>query len=180
MDNSTDNVTLIAAFIQDIIHQYDGKPEFQGRLKKMAQGFDQAEPTQHVPIKVYNDMCDWIETQIGEINAKILGRKIGNTAYQSMLELNMVSPDSTPFEIMEALKNVAHSVINDPKQRGWEIIDKGNKHITMRRTQTFNSTLQFGLLDELIRKSKVIAPSVSYQSSVLAGDEFDEYKITWL
>ncbi len=146
----------------------------------MASGHDLTDPMKHVPMKVYNEMCDWIETQIGDTNARILGRKIGNTAYESMVQMGMINSKTDPFEMMEALKKVAETVIYDPKGRGWEIIDRGTKSITMRRTQTFNSTLQFGLLDELIRKTKVLSPSVSYVKSVANGDEFDEYKITWL
>jgi hypothetical protein len=70
-------------------------------------------------------------------------------------------------------------MIKDPEKRGWEIVETGPKHIVMRRTQTFNSTLQFGLLDELVRKTKVVSPRVEYIKSVAEGDEFDDYKISW-
>lgn len=180
MNNSTENVTLITAFVQDIIKQYDGKPEFQVELEKMAEGYDLSDPMKHFPIELYNDMCDWIENQIGETSARILGRKIGNTAYENMLKAGLVNEKSKPLEIMEALKNIAETVISDPLKRGWEVIENGTKHIIMRRTQTFNSTLQFSLLDQVIRKSRVMAPSVSYQKSVFSRDEFDEYKVSWL
>ncbi|MEO1099084.1 MAG: hypothetical protein AAFX57_15240 [Bacteroidota bacterium] len=50
----------------------------------------------------------------------------------------------------------------------------------MRRTQTFNGALQSGLLDELIRKTKVFSPKVEYLQSIANGDEYDDYKITWI
>jgi hypothetical protein len=49
----------------------------------------------------------------------------------------------------------------------------------MRRTQTFNSSLQFGLLETLISKTGVLFPSVDLQKSVEKGDEYDEYLISW-
>lgn len=180
MNNSTENVTLISAFVLDILSLYDEKPEFQNHLKKMASGYDLSDPMKHVPIELYNNMCNWIENQIGQTNAKLLGRKIGNTAFQSMLQMNLVEAGASPLEIMQALKKVAEMVIIDPEKRGWEILGSGNREIVMRRTQTFNSTLQFGLLDELIRKSGVFSPKVEYVKSVANGDEFDDYKITWM
>lgn len=180
MDNSVENVTLIAAFVKDVIDKYDGKPEFQNELKKIASGLDLSDPMKQVPMEVYNKMCDWIENQIGVTNTKILGRQIGNTAYQSMIGMGIVTTSATPVEMMEGLKKVASMTIKDPKGRGWEIMDKGPKHIVMRRTQTFNGTLQFGLLDELIRKTKVLSPKVELIKSVKDGDEFDDYKISWL
>lgn len=74
---------------------------------------------------------------------------------------------------------MAATVIKDPEKRGWEIVESGPKYIIMRRTQTFNRTLQFGLLDELIRKTKVLSPKVEYVKEVSKGDEYDEYKISW-
>lgn len=180
MNNSTENVTLIAAFVLDIISQYDGKPEFQNHLKKMAADYDLSDPMRHVPMQLYNDMCGWIERQIGETNAKRLGRKIGNTAYQSMIQMDLVKEGASPLELMEGLKKVAELVIIDPEKRGWEITERRRKEIVMRRTQTFNSVLQFGLLDELIRKTSVYSPKVEYAKSVANGDEYDEYSITWI
>jgi len=179
MDNSTEGVTLIAAFVADVIKQYEGKPD-EVKLKEMAKSLDLSQPMKQVPMKVYNDMCDWIENKIGPSNARILGRKIGETAYQSMVSQNMVNDKTTPAEMMKALKMVASTLIQDPKKRGWEIIKEEPKEIIMRRTQTFNGTLQLGLLDTLIRKTKVAYPKVEMVKEVALGDEFDEYKITWI
>lgn len=179
MNNSTDNVTLIAAFVNDVINLYDGKPEFQNHLKKMTKDLDLSDPMKHVPMATYNEMCYWIEDQIGQANTKKLGRRIGETAYTNMLAMGLVKENATPTEMMEALQTVAATVIKDPEKRGWEIVESGPKYIIMRRTQTFNRTLQFGLLDELIRKTKVLSPKVEYVKEVSKGDEYDEYKISW-
>lgn len=179
MNNSTAKLTLAAAFIKDVIDLYDGKDSFQNELKKMAEGLDLSNPMKFVPMEIYNNMCDWIESQIGQANTRKLGRKIGATAFSGMLANGLISSDASPKQMMEGLVKVASMMIQDPEKRGWEILDAGPKHIVMRRTQTFNSTLQFGLLDELIRKTKVAAPKLEYIKSVAAGDEFDDYKITW-
>jgi hypothetical protein len=180
MNNSTENVTLAAAFVSDILNLYKDNPSDYQQLKSMTAGVDVENPMNQVPMQIYNSMCDWIETQIGEANTRKVGRKIGNTAFEAMVNFKMISEKPTPMEAMKALAQVASTLIQDPHKRGWEIIDHGPKHIVMRRTQTFNSTLQFGLLDEIIRKTGVAMPKVEYVKSVNAGDEFDDYRISWL
>ena len=179
MDNSTEGVTLAAVFISDILKLYDGKSD-QSTLKNMAADYDLSSPMNQVPMQLYNDMCHWIESEIGEANTRRVGRKIGETAYQGMVAQNMLGHEPSPADVMEALAKVASLMIQDPKSRGWEIIETEKKHIIMRRTQTFNSTLQLGLLEGILRKTKAIAPRVSYVKMVEKGDEFDEYKITWI
>lgn len=181
MNHSTENVTLAAAFVNDILTIYKEKsPSDYETLSAMTDGHDLSNPMNMVPISIYNTMCDWIEKQVGQANTKIVGRQIGRTAFEAMKTFNLVSDNSTPLEAMKALSTVVRTMIKDPLNRGWEILESGPKHIVMRRTQTFNSTLQFGLLDEIIRKTKVLSPKVEYLKSVTAGDEFDDYKITWL
>ncbi|MCZ8353853.1 MAG: hypothetical protein O9340_03900 [Cyclobacteriaceae bacterium] len=180
MNNSTDNVTLAAAFVNDILELYKENETDYPKLKAMAAGLDLSSPTNMVSMKVYNDMCDWIESQIGQANTRKLGRKIGNTAFNAMVAFKLIPEKPSPEEAMSGLAKVASTMIQDPLKRGWEIIENSKKYIIMRRTQTFNSTLQFGLLDEIIRKTGVISPKVEYVKSVANGDEFDEYKISWL
>lgn len=180
MNNTTEGVTLSSAFIKDILDLYEGKESLQNELKEMATGIDMSSAMKFAPMETYNKMCDWIEQQIGQVNTKRLGRKIGNTAHHGMLANGFITSDATPSQMMNGLAQVAAAMIKDPLKRGWEILENKPKYIIMRRTQTFNSTLQFGLLDELIRKTKVVSPKVEYVKSVANGDEFDEYKISWL
>ncbi|MFN9499959.1 MAG: hypothetical protein ACK57K_01405 [Chryseotalea sp.] len=180
MNNSTEHVTLAAAFVNDILDLYKDNEADYLKLKDMAKGLDLSAPTNMVPMQVYNDMCNWIESQIGQANTKRLGRKIGNTAFNAMVSFKLISEKPSPEEAMQGLAKVAGTMIQDPLKRGWEILESGKKHIVMRRTQTFNSTLQFGLLDEIVRKTGVLSPKVEYAKSVANGDEYDEYKITWL
>lgn len=181
MDNSTDQVTLAAAFVSDILNIYKEKsPQDYEVFAKMTEGLNLSSPMNMVPIKVYNDMCDWIEQQVGQANTRLVGRQVGRTAFEAMKSFKMITEKPTPLEAMKALVTVASTMIKDPKKRGWEIVESGAKHIAMKKTQTFNSTLQFGLLDEIIRKTGVLSPKVEYLKNVKDGDEFDVYKISWL
>lgn len=181
MDNSTENVTLVAAFVCDVLSIYkERSPDNYQALKSMTDGYDLSNPMNMIPMEVYNKMCNWIESQVGQANAKIVGRQIGRTAFDAMKSFGLISEKSSPLEAMKALSTVATTMIKDPKGRGWVVVESGAKHVIMRRTQTFNSTLQFGLLDEIVRKTGVLSPKVEYSKSVSQGDEFDEYKITWL
>ena len=180
MDNSTDKVTLAAAFLSDILQIYKAKPrEDYEHLLKMTEGLNLSSPMNMVPIETYNNMCDWIEQSVGQANARLVGKRIGRTAYEAMKSYKMVHEKSTPLEAMTALQTIANTMIKDPKKRGWEILESTPKYLLMKRTQTFNSTLQFGLLDEIIRKTGVLSPKVEYIKSVRKGDEFDVYKISW-
>lgn len=181
MNNSTENVTIAATFIIDILEIYKTKSEKDYKvLKKMTDGLNLSNPMNMVPISVYNEMCDWIEQQLGQANTRIVGRQIGKTAFDAMKNNNLLNEKSTPLCMAKALQIVATSMIKDSQKRGWEILESAPKHIVLRRTQTFNSTLQFGLLDELVRKVGVSFPKVEYLQSVKNGDEFDEYKISWI
>ena len=180
MNNSTAGVTLNAAFINDVLSAYPKHQEYYADLFEIAEGLDLSKPDNKLPMEVYNDLCAWIEENLGEYNLRQLGRRIGETAYGGMVANNLITKDSTPLQVMEALKTVASLMIQDPEGRGWEIIETQERKIIMRRTQTFNSVLQFGLLEGLMQKAGVRNLSVSYQSEVAKGAEFDEYVITWL
>jgi hypothetical protein len=179
MDNSTENVTLISAFVNDILNIYKGKRRFEEKLQKMTEGYDLSDPMAPVPMKLYNDICNWIEDEIGVINTKKVGKQIGETAYANKVQMNLVKEGCSPAEMMEALKKVASIVIQDPKNRGWEIVENQDKKIVMRRTQTFNSTLQFGLLHGLMKKTNALGVNITYDKSVANGDSYDDYLITW-
>jgi hypothetical protein len=178
MNLSTDGVTLNAAFINDILENYP-KDEYT-ELHKIASGYDLSSPDNHIPMKVYNDLCDWIQKALGKFNLIRVGRKIGETVYQVFLQFNMISENATPSDIMKALKLAASTMIQDPEGRGWDIISDEPKRIVMRRTQTFNNQLQLGLLDGLVRKSKVSGIKVGFSKEIDLGDKHDEYEITWL
>lgn len=178
MNNSTENVTLIAVFVSDVLSFYPQAdyPE----LYALVAGHDLSQSMNLVPMQVYNDVCAYVENNIGKVSIKRVGRKIGESAYAAMQQQGLLGEKNSPLQIMEALATVAKAVIQDPQGRGWDILDAGASSLVMRRTQTFNSTLQFGLLETLLYKSGAASPKVSYRTSVENGDEFDEYLLTWI
>jgi hypothetical protein len=180
MNLSTKNVTLYAVFVCDILKHYEDKKEQYRPLFDMAGNADLSEPFNKVPIQLYNDMCAWIENELGKFNLIVVGRKIGETAYQGMIDNGLIKKSATPFEIMEGLVKVANEMIQDPEKRGWEVVKCEKSSVTMRKTQTFNRNLQLGLLDGLIRKSGVGGVKVDYSKSIEAGATYDEYLITWI
>ncbi|HPD96395.1 MAG: hypothetical protein H6537_02780 [Bacteroidales bacterium] len=180
MDNSSENVTLYAWAITDILKNYQDKKQDYWELFELAKGIDLSKPNNKVPIKVYVDMCNWIEQKLGKFNLIKIGRNIGESTYQMMIENKMITVDSSPFDIMKALILTAQKGVQDPKKRGWEVIEHTEKSITMRKTQIFNTSIQLGMLDALIRKSKVFGIQVNLIKEAGKGSEFDEYSITWL
>lgn len=180
MNLSTENVTLYAAFVCDILKHYEDKKEQYRPLFDMAGKADLSQPFNKVPIQLYNDMCAWIENELGKFNLIVVGRKIGETAYQGMIDNGLIKKSATPIQIMEGLVKVANEMIQDPEKRGWEVVTYDKNSVTMRRTQTFNRNLQLGLLDGLIRKSGAVGVKVDYSKSIEAGAAYDEYLINWI
>ncbi len=179
MDNSTENVTLYAAFVTDILKNYEGKKDDYKGLFDMVKSYDLTDPFGKVPIQLYNDMCAWIESELGKFNLIRVGRNVGETAFAGMVANGLLKEISTPLQVMEALVAVAAAMIQDPKGRGWKILNSTKNSITMLRTQTFNRQLQLGLLDGLVKKAGVKGVKVDFSKSVEDGSEFDEYFITW-
>ncbi|MBC8112733.1 MAG: hypothetical protein H7Y04_16915 [Verrucomicrobia bacterium] len=180
MDNSIEGVTLYAAFVNDILKNYEEKKDQYQGLFAMAASYDLNDPFRKVPMQLYNDMCAWIEKELGKFNLIRVGRNVGETAFGGMVANGLLKEISSPIQIMEALVTVANTMIQDPKKRGWEIVKSTKDSITMRRTQTFNRQLQLGLLDGLVRKSGVKGVKVDFMKNVETGDAFDEYLITWV
>jgi len=179
MDTSTENVSICAVFVTDILSMYEDKKAEYPDLFSFAQGHDLSDPFDHVPMVVYNNICNWVEKNLGRASTKRLGREIGKTVFTTLQQNKLISANLHPHEIMEALAEVTSQMINDPQNRGWQILEKTDKSILMRRTLTFNSILQFGLLESLVFKSKVFSPLVELVKSVEKGDNYDEYLITW-
>jgi hypothetical protein len=97
-----------------------------------------------------------------------------------MVESKIVTYDSKPIDVMKALVQMAQKGVHDPKKRGWELVSFTDKSILMRKTQLFNTHIQVGLLDSLVRKCKVFGVQVNLVKEESKGDEYDEYQITWL
>jgi hypothetical protein len=180
MDKSTENVTIYADVIDDVLKNYQDKKMEYKELYEIANGYDFTKPTNKIPIDVYIQMCSWIERKLGKFNLIRIGRNIGESTYEMMLSKKMIVGKCTPLDVMKALIITAQLGVQDSKKRGWEIIKYSEKSIVMRKTQNFNSVLQIGLLDGLIRKSGALGVTVEFQQEVIKGAEFDDYLITWL
>jgi hypothetical protein len=180
MDKSTENVTLFAGVIEDVLKNYKDKQQEYKELFDIASGYDFSKPSNKIPIDVYIKMCDWIENKLGKFNLIRIGRNIGESTYETMITNKMIVGKCPPLDVMKALILTAHMGVQDPKKRGWEIVSHTEKSIVMRKTQNFNSVLQIGLLDGLIRKSGVLGVVVTFKQELSKGAEFDDYLITWL
>ena len=180
MNLSTENVTISGVYLQDILNFYKDKKEEYKELFDISKGYDFSNPNLKVPISVYNEACAWIERELGRFNLIRVGRQIGETVYLFMLKSNLVNAGTKPEEILDALIKIANTTVSDPHNRGWEIVESKPTQLLVKRTQTFNGKLQFGLLDGLIRKSGVLSVNVDYAESIENGAEFDVYRITWV
>ena len=181
MNHSTKDVTLWAAFILDILREVKKLNYDTSNLEKICEAQDLSSPYNLIPIQVYNDMCTWVEEQLGSKVIIQVGKSVGETVYNTLKENTIIDEHSTPLEIMEALMVAAESMIHDPEGRGWEVMNQGEGFILMRRTQTFNGRLQFGLLEGLVSKvPSVNRIEVGYAQEIAQGAEFDEYLIKWI
>ena len=181
MNTSTEGVTLYYGFILDLLKCYEKNREgFAKGLFEMAPSLDSDDPTQPVPMQLYDDMCQWIEVNIGKASVSTAGRAIGSRAYDYMIQTKAISESPTPLEILKGLKKAASVMIQDPMGREWEIMEANEGSITIRRTQTFNCILQEGLLKSLIMRAEVMVPQAEHVACVREGAEFCDYKVTWM
>jgi hypothetical protein len=179
MDNSTDGVTLLTGFVFDILSEYESTRRLCMPAFEMAAGLDPAKLDAWCDIAIYNDVCDWIEKNVGAASIRNAGRAIGNRAYDNIVKHGkLVNPG--PRAIMDALKWAASTMIRDPKGRGWEVIEDAGKRVLMRRTQSFNCILQEGLLLSLLERTRVLMPGVTHVTCTRNGDPYCEYALTWL
>ncbi|MEL6538888.1 MAG: hypothetical protein AAFQ98_25960 [Bacteroidota bacterium] len=181
MDHSTEGVTLLAVFISDVLKNYQPNREDYEELFAKVKGMDLSDPNRMVPMQIYNDLCQWIEDNLGKFNLIQVGRNVGETAFAAMVAEGLINEDTaTPIEVLQGIQAASKTMIHDPKGRGWEILDKGDHYIIMRRTQTFNSKLQLGLLSGLVRKTNVSGVNVDYERRLEDGADFDDYRISWM
>jgi len=181
MDESTSDVTLLTGFIFDVLDEYKGMKKVCAPAFDMARDLDPRRQDAWCAMTLYNDICTWIEQNIGAASIRKAGIEIGNRVFDTVVKVNkMTQAEATPLAMMQALKWAASTMIRDPKGRGWEIVSSADGRIVMRRTQTFNCTMQEGLLLSLVERTKVDAADVAHDKCTKQGDEFCEYTLTWL
>jgi hypothetical protein len=181
MNQSTEGVTLFAVFVSDILKHFAGKEALYPELFAMVEGVDLSDPFAPVSMQLYNDLCAWIEIELGPANLTRLGREIGETVYTGMVQFGQLpAGPHSPRMVIDALLEANRTMINDPLKRNWQLLEDAPRRIVLRREQTYNGVLQMGLLDGLIRKSGVAGVKVKMLARVADGAEFDDYEITWV
>jgi hypothetical protein len=178
MDNTTAGVTLNTGFIFDVLAEYEDSRKVLGPLFAKAAKLDPSTPDATCPMDVYNDICTWIETNVGESSIRNAGRAIADRVYANISAGGKNS--KTPLEIVQALQWAADNMIQDPKKRGWVILESKENRVVVRRTQTFNCIMQEGLLVRLLELTGVVMPEVKHSRCTRRGDDYCEYEMTWL
>ncbi len=179
MDNSTEGVTLLTGFVFDVLKEYEHMKKTAGPIFKLAEGLDPKKTDAVCSITVYNDICTWVEQNIGIASIRKAGVAIGNRAFDNIVA-NQKLTKPTPLAMMEALKWAASVMIQDPKGRGWEIVSSDDFSVLMRRTQSFNCMLQEGLLTSLAERTGVQGLDVDHVKCTRKGDPFCEYRLSWV
>jgi hypothetical protein len=181
MDNSTEGVTLLNVFILDVIREVEQLEEVDlTDFRKLYSEVSLENPYDVNSIEVYNAICDWAEKNTSEEVFMQISKSIGNSVYQGLIENNIIDESTPPEDVLEGLVLAAASLVQDEKERGWVILDSSSDHMLMRRTQTFNSKLQIGMIIGLVEKCEGISTAkVIYEKEVAKGDEYDDYLVTW-
>lgn len=180
MNNSTDGVTLFAGFAFDVLAEYQSMRDgLCAPVFKRVAHLKPERPTDLMPMQLFNEICDWVEQNIGESSLRNAGRAIGDRAFNRMLEDGSIGAKPGPAEILQALQKVATVMIQDPKNRGWEILSNAPNKMVMRRTQSFNCVLQEGLIRAMIERTGVMLPRTEQVHCTRRGDPFCDYEVRW-
>jgi hypothetical protein len=177
MNESTEGVTLLTSFVFDVLREYEAMQKVCRPAFDMAKDLDRS-PGVYCSMNIYNDVCTWIEQNIGSASIRKAGIAIGSRIYDNIIAQSKIK-DATPLAMMESLKWAASVMIRDPQGRGWEIYECQATSLVMRRTQTFNCVMQEGLLLSLVDRTGVLGPDVEHRACTRRGDEFCEYRLSW-
>lgn len=180
MDQSTDGVYMHAIFFEDFLHIYKHQEDVYRQLVQILATADIAKTEMMLPIVVYNQMCSYIEKQLGPDQTILLGWNLSQTVFTVINASNQLSANATPLQTMELMCTASRLLLDDPKHRGLDIVSHAPGRIVIRRTQTFHSLVQVGIISCFIEKTGVPLPRVSYLHRLADGAPFDEYLVTWL
>jgi hypothetical protein len=180
MNESTQGVTLIAGFVFDVLGEYAWARRSCGAMFDLAAHLDPKRPEVLVPISLYNSICAQAEELMGRATLERAGRNIGNRVYETLLKQGALGAEPTPLTVMQGLQRVASTLIQDPAGRGWDLLGFQEGRVSLRRTQTFNCTLQHGLLMSLVERTGVPLPTVTQTRCTRQGAPFCEYDVKWV
>lgn len=180
MDESTDGVTLLASSVLAVVDPFRDMQRHCAALFELVRDIDPSEPDQRVPIATYNEACDWIEQNLGVASLRSSGAALGRRSFQRLRREGAIAADATPAEALAAFARSVRARIQDPKKRGWEILESNDGCVLIRRTQTFNCVLQEGVLLAIAEGTNVTMPRVEHLRCTRRGEPFCEYEVRWL
>ncbi|HEU4536813.1 MAG TPA: hypothetical protein VFS00_21975 [Polyangiaceae bacterium] len=179
MDHSTRDVTILSGFLFDVASQYQGRQVFH-EIDDLLRGFDPRRPEVWAPISTYNRVCEWVEQRVGSTSVQRAGEVIGGRLYEHIEREGLLSERPAPGALLRELQRLAGVLIRDPHGRGWQIIEEQPYEAVARRTQTFNCTLQEGVLRALLERAGVNSVLVEHVRCTRRGDPYCDYRLSWL
>lgn len=177
MDHSTHDVTLLSGFLFDVAREYRGRPIFQ-QIEGMLAGLDPHKPDAWVPISAYNRLCEWVEQRVGSTSIQRAGEAIVARAAPHMHGWR--GERLEPGDLLREAERLSHVLIRDPKGRGWQLLEERPCEAVVRRTQTFNCTLQEGVLRALLERAGLVSVLIEHARCTRRGDPFCDYRLSWL
>jgi hypothetical protein len=180
MDESTDGVTLHAGFILKVVEPFRGMERLCGPLFEMVAHIAPAAPQAAAPMKLYNDVCAWIEQHLGAASVRAAGQAIGKDAFSRLRSEGAITVETGPAEALLALSRAVRVTIQDPRRRGWDILEQTEGRVIVRRTQTFNCVMQEGVLLTLVEGTRAVMPRVEQLRCTRRGDPYCDYDVRWL
>ena len=179
MNPSTDGVTIYSGFIADLLKIFEDRREEMAPLFALGADYDGLTEHRQVPIRAYNDVCQWIEDFIGVGAIIQAGVVLGERIVGNLRSMGQLEGEVSGHRMMSLLAEIATGMIDDPLERGWEILDVHDHGLFMRRTQTFNCMLQQGLITGLLRRTTARFPLCRQVRCVRLGDPFCLYEVQW-
>lgn len=175
-----DRATCSALLVRKILDQYKNTcGDITKELFKKASQYDMNDPNAQIPLSFVNELIEWIEKEFGQANLKMIGSILGETAYEELKSRNVLPEKATPKEVIEKLILVVQALIQDPFNRKLQVLEIQNNFARVRRSQTFHTTVQTGIIESFIRKAGVNFPRTRLIKDYTKGPAYDEYEITW-
>lgn len=178
MDHSTRDVTLLSGFLFDVAGAYRGRPIFH-EIDGMLRNFDPQRPDDWAPMSDYNRLCEWVEQRVGSVSVQRGGEAISARVHAHLLGEGAFGGRPSAGDLLREAERLARVLIRDPKGRGWQLLEERPFEAFVRRTQTFNCTLQEGVLRALLEQGGFASVLVDHVRCVRRGDPFCDYRVSW-
>ena len=175
-----EKATCPALIVRKILDQYEkASPDITKGLFQIAAKMDISNPNTQVPLNHLNELIGWIEKNLGPANLKMIGNILGETAFENLMAKKALPVKVSPKEAIEKLILVLQAIIQDPFNRYLKVVEIQDKSARVRKTQTFNNTVEIAIIESFIRKAGVNFPRTRLIRDYQKGPEYDEYEITW-